>query len=286
MSESISAPLVWFVTGCSSGFGKRLAEEILARGDRLFATARDAASLAPLAEQYPENCRTASLDIAQPDQIRSVVAEAASAWGRLDAVVNNAGAGLLGALEECSDEEIRQNFETNCFGPLNVIRAALPVLRRQRSGHIVNISAAAAISNYPGFSVYGGAKAALELACESLRAETEPCGIKVTLVQPGPFRTNFIGALHRAAGRIPEYQATSGKFAALLEKMNGRQPGDPAKAAAAIFEMVHGEKAPLRFPLGKYVLKKMRDKAAALVRDAAEWETVAGNTDFSPAPRS
>lgn len=146
----------------------------------------------------------------------------------------------------------------------------------------MNISAAAAISNYAGFGIYGGAKAALELMSESLRLELAPLGIQVTLVQPGPFRTEFIArGLEKAATQIADYQASSGKFGRFLESMNGRQPGDPAKAAAAIVKMVLDGEVPLHLPLGKYVVKKCRDKAAALTREAEKWEAVASSTDFS-----
>lgn len=219
-----------------------------------------------------------ALDITDADQVREVISVA----GELDVIVNNAGYGLIGAVEECSDEQIRRNVETNFFGPLQVIRAALPMLRERRSGHIVNISAAAAISNYAGFGIYGGAKAALELMSESLRLELAPLGIKVSLVQPGPFRTEFIArGLEKAAASIDDYQASSGKFERFLESMNGKQPGDPAKAAAAIVKMVLNGEAPLRLPLGKYVVKKFRDKAAALTREAEKWEAVAAGTEFS-----
>ena len=264
----------WFITGCSSGFGRAIAEAALAAGHRVIATARDVRSIADLES---EACRVLTLDVTDADNIREAIAEA----GSLDVLVNNAGYGLIGAVEECSDDQIRRNVETNFFGPLNVIRAALPILRSQKSGHIVNISAAAAISNYAGFGVYGGAKAALELVSESLRAELAPLGIKISLVQPGPFRTDFISrGLEKAADSIPDYNATSARFAKFLESMNGKQPGDPVRAASAIVDMVLGDEAPLHLPLGKYVVKKLRDKAAALTREADKWEAIAAGTEF------
>ncbi len=266
----------WFITGCSSGFGRAIAEAALAAGQRVIATARDVRSIADL--EKAGSCEVMALDVTDPENVR----EAISAAGPVDVLVNNAGYGLIGAVEECSDEQIRQNMETNFFGPLNVIRAALPGLRQRRSGHIVNVSAAAAISNYAGFGIYGGAKAALELMSESLRLELAPLGIKITLVQPGPFRTDFIArSMDKAAGEIADYQASSGKFARFLASMDGKQPGDPAKAAAAIVQMVLDGEAPLHFPLGKYVVKKLRDKAAALTREAEKWEAVASGTEFS-----
>lgn len=265
----------WFITGCSSGFGRAIAEAALAAGQRVIATARDVRSIADL--EKAGSCEVMALDVTDVDNVR----EAISAAEPVDVLVNNAGYGLIGAVEECSDEQIRQNMETNFFGPLNVIRAALPGLRQRRSGHIVNVSAAAAVSNYAGFGIYGGAKAALELMSESLRLELAPLGIKITLVQPGPFRTDFIArSMDKAAGEIADYQASSGKFARFLASMDGKQPGDPAKAAAAIVQMVLDGEAPLHFPLGKYVVKKLRDKAAALTREAEKWEETAAATEF------
>lgn len=269
----------WLITGCSSGFGRAIAEAALDSGQRVVATARDLSSIADL--DRTGACRILALDVTEASAIPPAVREAAQSWGTLDVLVNNAGYGLIGAVEECSDEQIRRNVETNFFGPLNVIRAALPILRAQKSGHIVNIGAAAAISNYAGFGIYGGAKAALELMSESLRLELAPLGIQVTVVQPGPFRTGFIArGLEKAATPMVEYQNTSGKFARLLESMNGRQPGDPRRAAEAIVKMVLDGEAPPCLPLGKYVVKKLRARAEALTREAETWEPVASGADF------
>ena len=273
---------VWFVTGCSSGFGRSLAERVVASGDRLVATARDAAAVADLATLARDSVRTFALDVVDPARIRTVVAEAATVWGRIDVAVNNAGYGLVGALEECADAQIERNFAVNLTGPLHVMRAVLPVMRAQRSGHIVNVSAAAAIANYPGFSVYGGAKCGLEGVSEGVRAEVAPLGIKVTLVRPGPFRTRFVArSLERAAGHIADYDATSGKFAQLLGRMDGRQPGDPDRAAAAIVKMVQDGRSPLRLVLGRYALDKSRKVLAAAEAELAEWAPVALGADFT-----
>jgi NAD(P)-dependent dehydrogenase (short-subunit alcohol dehydrogenase family) len=278
---NIPAPSkVWLITGCSSGFGRAIAEAALEAGQRVIATARDVRRISDL--EHEGRCITLPLDITEADSISPTVQEAAKQWGTLDVIVNNAGYGLIGAVEECDDAQTRRNFETNFFGPLNVIRAALPVLRAQRGGYIVNISAAAAISNYAGFGIYGGAKAALELMSESLRAELAPHGIKITLVQPGPFRTDFIArGLEKATGQIEDYTGSAHKFARFLDGMSGKQPGDPVKAAAAIVKVVLSGEAPLHLPLGKYVIKKLRDKAAALTREAEHWESVASDTEFT-----
>ncbi|MES2506874.1 MAG: SDR family NAD(P)-dependent oxidoreductase [Verrucomicrobiota bacterium] len=274
-----TSPRVWFITGCSSGFGQAMAEAALLAGDHVIATARQVADLEMLEHIGAGRCHILPLDVTDAAQVSQQVAAAQALWGRLDVVVNNAGYGLLGAVEECSEEQIRLNFETNFFGALNVIRAALPILRQQKQGHIINISAAAAISNYAGFGIYGAAKAALESLSESLRLEVAAHGIKVTLVQPGPFRTRFIGKGMVQATATETYAGSSGKFAAYLEKVDGKQPGDPERAAALIVKMVQEGQSPLRLPLGKYAVKKVRDVAASRLRELEAWEQAAGETD-------
>jgi NAD(P)-dependent dehydrogenase (short-subunit alcohol dehydrogenase family) len=282
MNDSTTTARVWLITGCSSGFGASLAAAVLARGERVVATARNAEALSELAAQFPDTCRALALDVTDATQVKSVVAQAVEAFGRLDVVVNNAGYGLAGAFEELGTQQIARNFDTNFFGALEVIRAALPVLRAQGSGHIVNISAAAVISNYAGFSIYGATKWALEGVSESLAAELKPLGIKVTIVQPGPFRTDFIArSLERAESQIADYDRTSGKFARFLETMEGKQPGDPARAAEAIIAAVESDAPPLRLVLGKYANDKLRKKLADAERERAAWEHVGLPTDFA-----
>jgi NAD(P)-dependent dehydrogenase (short-subunit alcohol dehydrogenase family) len=266
--KTVNDTPVWLITGCSTGLGRALAGRVLARGHRLIATARHPETLAELVAVDPSRCQALALDVADAPQVAAVVAQAAAAFGRLDVVVNNAGYGLVGAVEEYDDAQIARNFETNFFGALRVIRAALPILRAQRRGHFVNVSAAAVIANYPGFSIYGATKWALEGVSESLAAEVRPLGLKVTIVQPGPFRTDFIArSLERATGHIPDYDPSSGKFRRFLETMNGRQPGDPTKAADAIMDAVAAENPPLRLVLGKYAIDKARRKLAAAARE-------------------
>lgn len=282
MNESATPPRVWLITGCSSGFGAALAAAVLARGQRVVATARNVDALGELAAQFPDTCCAFALDVTDPAHVKRVVGQALEAFGRLNVVVNNAGYGLVGAFEELGTQQIARNFDTNFFGALEVIRAALPVLRTQGSGHIVNISAAAVISNYAGFSIYGATKWALEGVSESLAAELKPLGIKVTIVQPGPFRTDFIArSLERAENRIPDYDRTSGKFARFLDTMAGKQPGDPAKAADAIIAAVESETPPLRLILGSYANDKTRKKLADAERERAAWEPVGAPTEFT-----
>lgn len=281
MNDFTSSP-VWFITGCSSGLGRALAAHVLKRGQRVVATARQPEELEELVERYPDQCRALAFDVADPAQAARVVPEAAGIFGRLDVVVNNAGFGLVGALEELGDAQITRNFETNFFGAVRVMRAALPILRAQRRGHFVNISAAAAIANYAGFSIYGATKWALEGASEALAAEVRPLGLKVTLVQPGPFRTEFISrSLERAESNLADYDATSGKFIRFMDTMSGRQPGDPDLAAAAIMAAVESEHPPLRLVLGKYATDKARRKLVTASRELDAWAEIGAATDFN-----
>jgi NAD(P)-dependent dehydrogenase (short-subunit alcohol dehydrogenase family) len=282
MNDSTTPPRVWLITGCSSGFGAALAAAVLARGQRVVATARNVDALGELAAQFPDTCCALALDVTDAAQVKAVVAQAVEEFGRLDVVVNNAGYGIVGAFEELGTEQIARNFDTNFFGALEVIRAALPILRAQGGGHLVNISAAAVISNYAGFSIYGATKWALEGVSESLAAELKPLGIKVTIVQPGPFRTDFIArSLERAENHIADYDRTSGKFARFLDTMAGKQPGDPAKAADAIIAAVESETPPLRLILGSYANDKTRKKLADAERERAAWEPVGAPTEFT-----
>ncbi len=273
---------VWFITGASTGLGRSLAERVLTIGQRAVVTARDPADLAGLASAFPETCRPLALDVADGERVKTAVAEAVECFGRLDVVVNNAGYGVVGALEELTDEQIARNFQTNFFGAVAVIRAVLPVLRAQKRGHMVNISAAAVIGNYPGFSIYGATKWALEGVSESLAAEIKSLGIRVTIVQPGPFRTDFIArSLDRAENHIADYDRTSGKFSRFLETMEGKQPGDPARAAEAIIAAVESDTPPLRLILGKYANDKTRKKLADAERERIAWEHVGLAADFT-----
>jgi NAD(P)-dependent dehydrogenase (short-subunit alcohol dehydrogenase family) len=274
---------VWLITGCSSGFGRALAEAALERGDRVVATARDTAHLLELATRWPGTVHLAELDVTNTAQCGAVVEEAVRVFGRLDVLVNNAGYGLVGSLEESTPEQIQRNFAVNFFGPLTLIRAALPFFRAAKGGHVLNISAAAAVANYAGFGIYGAAKCALEGMSESLALEGRAFGLKVTLVQPGPFRTDFIArGLDRAPSSIPEYEVSSGKFGKFLAVMDGKQPGDPARAAQSILRAVDAEKPPQRLVLGKYVLEKSRRTLALREAELKTWEETALSADFQP----
>jgi NAD(P)-dependent dehydrogenase (short-subunit alcohol dehydrogenase family) len=274
---------VWLITGCSSGLGRATADRALASGAGVFATARSVEKIADLQKKYPDSCWPLELDVTNRQAITKVFQSIRARSQRIDVVVNNSGYGLIGALEECSEEQVRRNFETIVFGAIHVMQAALPMMRAQRSGRIINISAAAAISNYPGFSIYGGAKFALEGISESLAAEVKPLGIKVTLVQPGPFRTEFISrSLERATISLEDYANTSGKFSTFLEKMDGHQPGDPNKAADAIIKIAESENPPLRVALGQYAVAKVERVLKSRQRELEAWTEVGLETDRKP----
>ena len=273
--------LVWLITGCSSGLGRALVQRALQAGDRVVATARDVARIQELAT---ENCRTTPLDVTHREQVRQVIAFAGEAFGQIDVLVNNAGYGLAGALEEVSEEQIARNFDTNLFGALHLMRAALPMMRAQGHGHIVNVSAAAAISNYPGFSIYGASKCALEAVSESLAQELAPLGIRVTVVEPGPFRTDFLGrSLEQAENPMPEYSASSGRFIRTLKGLNGKQAGDPERAATAIMQAVRAPKPPFRLVLGRYAVDKTRKKMRATEAELELWQEISSATDYQAA---
>ncbi|MEO1465170.1 MAG: oxidoreductase [Cyanobacteria bacterium J06633_1] len=272
---------VWLITGSSSGFGRTLAETVLETGDRVITTARKPEQLEDLIAQYPETALAWPLDVTNKEEIKSAIDSAIAKFGRIDVLVNNAGYGLIGALEEVSDEQIQRNFNTNLFGVIDVIRATLPILRSQQSGHIINMSAIAGFTNELGFSIYGGAKFALEGVSEALQGEVAPLGIKVTIVEPGPFRTDFIGrSLDRTESSMEAYQGTVGKFLNFLDNIEGKQPGDPQKAARAIIQVVNSPNPPLRLVLGKYAYSKFRQKLESLTTELAAWEEIAANTDF------
>ncbi|MDJ0634269.1 MAG: oxidoreductase [Xenococcaceae cyanobacterium MO_188.B29] len=279
---SIQNKKVWFITGSSTGFGRTLAETVLKNGDRIIATARKPEQLQDLIAQYPETALALRLDVTEKAEIKTTIEQAVAKFGQIDVLVNNAGYGLIGALEEVSDEQIKRNFDTNLFGAIDVIRAMLPVMRSQQRGHIINMSAIAGFTNELGFSIYGGAKFALEGVSEALQGEVAPLGIKVTIVEPGPFRTDFIGrSLDRVEEQMDAYQDTVGKFLNFLNNIEGKQPGDPQKAAEAIIQVVNSPNPPLRLVLGKYAYTKFRQKIESLTTELDAWEAVAANTDFA-----
>lgn len=272
---------VWFITGSSAGFGRELAEELLEQGFRVVATARKPETLNDLAEKYPEMVRAVRLDVTNREEVRAAIAGAISEFGRIDVLVNNAGYGSIGALEEFEDEQIRRQFETNFFGAIDIIRAALPALREQKSGHIINFSSVGGFVSFPSAGLYCASKFALEAMTEALAGELAMHGIKATIIEPGAFRTEFNGsALDIAKNEQPGIYPTTQQFAGWLRSNDGNQPGDPRKAVKAIIQMVESENPPLRLPLGADALAAIEEKLESVRQDIEPWREIGINTAF------
>lgn len=270
---------VWLITGASSGLGRALAEAALGRGDKVVATAREPQRLDDLAGRYSGQVIAARLDVTDADEARAAVADGLAAFGRLDVVVNNAGYGLFGALEELPGEELRREFETNVFGALNVTRAALSQLRRQRSGHIVQISSLEGIAPIAaGESAYAGTKFAAEGLAEALAKEVAHLGITVTIVEPGPLRTDFAAGAIARAPRSGDYADSVGKALEWFEGLSGHQPNDPSRVAAAIIEAITSPEPPLRLALGTEAVQAIREKLDGQRRDLDAWEHLSAST--------
>ena len=278
------APRVWFITGTSSGFGALLARELLRRGERVIATARDASRLDDLPTLYPDTARIFTLDVTQPAEIESIARLAPTAFGHIDVLVNNAGYGVNGAIEEVSEAEFEPMFQTNLYGLIRTTRAFLPHFRQRRSGHIFNLSSIGGLIGGAGWGFYNATKFAVEGFSEALAAELEPLGIHVTVVEPGPFRTDFLGRSGKlAAHELPEYKDTAGKARSYLQTQSGKQPGDPQKAVEAIITAAGSPQPPLHLILGKIALTRFRDKLAQWEKEIAAWEQVTVGADFPDA---
>jgi NAD(P)-dependent dehydrogenase (short-subunit alcohol dehydrogenase family) len=271
---------VWFVTGASRGLGRALSEAVLDRGERLIATARRPEFVDEFSARHPE-ATALRLDVTDRARAHEAVAEGIERFGRLDVVVNNAGYGHFGAVEELTDRELRNQFEVNLFGALNVTRACLPHLRAQRSGHIVQMSSLNGIEGMVGGGYYCATKFAIEGLSESLAAEVAPLGIKVTIVEPGPHRTEFASRESaRIAEPIDDYAETVGAARAAFAEMDGTQPGDPGRAALAVIAAVDAEEPPLRLPLGEMALTNIREKLEGQLEELEAWRGLSSTTDL------
>ncbi|AOW94110.1 short-chain dehydrogenase/reductase [Rhodococcus sp. WMMA185] len=272
----------WFITGCSTGLGRALAEAVLARGHNAVVTARDTTTLAELAATYPDKALTLPLDVTDPDQIVEAVRQARSRFGGIDVLVNNAGYGYRAAVEEGVDAEVERLFATNFFGAVGTIKAALPDMRARRSGAIVNISSIGARISPVGSGYYSATKAALEGMSGSLRKELHPFGISVTVVEPGSFRTDFAGrSLAQPAEAIADYSETVGKRRKENDTTHGTQPGDPAEAAQAIIAAVEDPNPPFMLLLGKDALARYFEVEEAQRADVEKWRELTIGTDFA-----
>jgi NAD(P)-dependent dehydrogenase (short-subunit alcohol dehydrogenase family) len=279
--ESSNSSRVWFITGSSSGFGLLLAHELLGRGERVIATARDASKLDDLLTLYPDTARTFKLDVTKPAEIEQVAHVALTAFGHIDVLVNNAGYGVNGAIEEVAEDEFEPMFQTNIYGLIRTTKAFLPHFRERRSGHIFNLSSIGGLIGGAGWGFYNTTKFAVEGFSEALAAELKPLGVHVTIVEPGPFRTDFLGRSGKlAAVELREYKNTAGKAREYLESQSGKQPGDPQKAVEAIISAADAKEPPLHLILGKIALTRFRDKLAQWDKEMAAWESVTLGSDF------
>lgn len=272
---------VWFITGAARGIGLEILKAVLETGDNVVATVRSSAE--SLADKLgnPENLQVVLLDITDEQQAIAAANQAVQKFGQIDVLVNNAGYGLLSAVEEATADEVRKNFETNVFGLLNVTRAVLPHMRKKRSGHIINISSVGGLSGYIGWGVYGSTKFAVEGLTEALALELAPLGIHATVVAPGFFRTEFLDAasLTRSGHIIPDYDQTVGEMRKFATQANKKQPGDPVKLAKAIVKVANAEKPPVHLPLGTDSLQRYREKTANFEKDIEAWYDVITGTD-------
>lgn len=271
----------WLVTGTTRGFGRALAEAIAKTGDNLVATARRPEELADLKQMYGDRVRTSALDVTDPEAARHAVDFAVTEFGSLDVVVNNAGYANSAPIEEMTDADFRGQIETNLFGTVNVTRAALPVLRAQRSGTFVQFSSIGGrIGSTPGMGAYQTAKYAVEGFSEVLANEVKPFGVRVMIVEPAAFRTDWQGASMHLHDVGPDYEATVGAMNAYRAANANTQPGDPARAAAAIVDTVRGDDLPLRLVLGGGAVDAIRAVTGARMAETEKWAAVSSSVDF------
>ncbi|MFM0001339.1 MULTISPECIES: oxidoreductase [Paraburkholderia] len=273
---------VWFITGASRGLGALIAEAALADGNAVVAAGRNVAAIVERLGDSPALLPVA-LDVTDEAQAKAAVQAALEKFGRIDVLINNAGFGLLGAIEESTDADVRRMYDTNVFGLLTVTRAVLPAMRSQRAGHVINMSSIGGYRAAAGFGAYSSTKFAVEGLTEALHAELKPLGIHATVVEPGYFRTDFLDTSSLVVARevIADYDATSGNVRRIAANLNHNQPGNPAKLAAAMIELVDAQTPPLRLPLGTDTLKAIADKNAYVAQETETWKALSASTDFN-----
>lgn len=280
--NSTQAGKVWFITGSSSGFGRLLAEHVLALGGSVVATARKPETLQDLTTQFPATAAVLRLDVTDQAQVDGTVKDAIARFGHVDVLVNNAGYGLTGAVEEVTEEEYEPMFNTNIFGLIKMTKALLPHFRERRSGNILNLSSIGGLVGLPGWGYYNATKFAVEGFSEALAEEVGPLGIKITIVEPGPFRTEFLGTSGKEAkAQIADYAKTAGKTREYFKTQSGKQVGDPQKAVEAMVAAVEAPKPPRHLLLGKLALDRYRAKQKQFDADITAWEQVTLGADFS-----
>jgi len=276
----IAATKVWLITGSTRGLGRALAEAVLAAGHKLVATGRDPGQLKSLVGRYGDQIRAVALDVTSEQAATGAAAEAIKAFGRLDVVANNAGYGDVCPIEDMRMAEFRAQVETNLFGVVHVTKAAIPFMREQGSGHILQFSSIGGRIGPIGRAAYAAAKWGVEGFSEVLSKEVGPLGVKVTIIEPGGFRTDFAGSSSTIREGHPEYDATVGKTARFQRGFNGKQPGDPAKAAAAVLRITGSDNPPLRLILGSEAFKAIEQNDLAKLNSDRKWKELSISTDF------
>jgi NADP-dependent 3-hydroxy acid dehydrogenase YdfG len=277
----MSEKKVWFITGCSTGFGRELAKHLLENGHSVAVTARNIEKVRDLVEINKDNAIALALDVTDKAQVAEAVAEAENYFGQIDVLVNNAGFGYFGAIEESEEAEVRSMFEANFWGMAEMTRAVLPKMREEKSGFIVNISSIGGFVGFPGVGYYNATKFAVNGFSEALKKEVEPLGIKVLLVQPSGFRTDWAGrSANDATDKIEDYAETAGANKAAIRGYSGNQPGDPVRAAKAIVEAVEAENPPFNLLLGRAALKNARLKLDDLKHEFDAWAETTEGADF------
>ena len=279
-NSQVANSRAWLITGCSSGLGRALCARVLERGERVVCTARNVGTLGEFQTRYPEQVTALSLDVTDAAAVKRVADEALARTGGIDVLVNNAGYGVVGALEELDEDAVRTAFDANVYGPYRLIRALLPSMRMRGKGHILNVSSMAGFVGTPGFCFYSATKFAIEGMTEALAQEVASFGIKVTLIEPGPFRTGFRGRNLYSAPPMDAYAATVGKFRKMLADTDGKQPGDPRRGADAMIAVVEAEKPPLRLPLGEMCVQQIRGKLERVREELDRWQAVSLATSF------
>jgi NAD(P)-dependent dehydrogenase (short-subunit alcohol dehydrogenase family) len=270
----------WLITGCSTGFGREIAREVLAAGHSAVVTARRSEAVQDLADEFGDRALAVALDVTDADQIADAVSAAENAFGGVDVLVNNAGHGYLSAVEEGEDAEVRKLFDVNYFGAVNMIKAVLPAMRARGSGHIVNISSMTGLVANPPNAYYSSTKFALEAVTEALATEVRPLGIKVTAIEPGAFRTDWATrSMKESATPIAAYTDVAARKD-LIKQFADHLPGDPKKVAEAVLMVTELDDPPLRLLLGRDVLKAMRDKITAMSSSIEEWKAVTKDVNF------
>jgi NAD(P)-dependent dehydrogenase (short-subunit alcohol dehydrogenase family) len=280
MRSSTTDSPVWFITGCSSGFGREFVRAALAHGFRVVATARDPKKLGDLFAGREDKAKVLALDVTNADQIKRAVSEAERTFGRIDVLVNNAGYGYLAAVEEGEEKDIRAIFDTNFFGVVAMIQAVLPGMRARRHGYIINIASVGGVIGHAGSGYYAATKFAVEGLSEALAQEVEPLGIHVLIVEPGPFRTNFGRSVKQSPNIIADYENSAGKHRRETIEHSGKQPGDPARAAEAVIKALQSPTPPRHLVLGHAGLDNVENQLRSLLEETDLWKATSLGTDY------